>query len=338
MKRLPTIAELAAFLRITPEQFLAAFKIEGPALISFSGGRTSAFMLACHVVAHGGTLPAHVYVCFANTGKEREETLRFVHECQTRWGVPIRWLEVKARPMGKEGRRTPAAERFEEVGFNSASRNGEPLRTVIRRKQFLPNVAMRFCTIETKIRVMQKFMQAQGYKTWLNAVGLRADELRRIAKGDARNEAKKDPFVTCWPLLKAGVTRRDVWRFWLGENADPKNLIYPLPQGFDLGLYPYEGNCDGCFLKGRDILTHQERERPGYLDWWIETEDLYRGKTRQPEMSNFSQRFTYADLKRDAEVSDLLIPLNWRSIEFDAECGVSGTDTRIRCGARKEAA
>jgi hypothetical protein len=63
------------------------YLIEGPALISFSGGRTSGYMLWQILDAHGGTLPDDVHVCFANTGKEREETLRFVHECETRWGV-----------------------------------------------------------------------------------------------------------------------------------------------------------------------------------------------------------------------------------------------------------
>jgi 3'-phosphoadenosine 5'-phosphosulfate sulfotransferase (PAPS reductase)/FAD synthetase len=312
------------------------YRIDGPALISFSGGRTSAYMLWHILDAHDGQLPDDVHVCFANTGKEREETLRFVHECGSRWGVHIRWLEVRERPSGSEGRATPAAERFEEVGYNSASRNGEPLLIAIRRKKMAPNAAMRFCTIEAKIRVMQHFMKAHGYKHYLNAVGLRADEIRRIAKGQKRNDEGRDPFTTVWPMLKAGVTARDVWSWWLGSNSDPKNLTEPLPRGFDLGLYPYEGNCDACFLKGRDVLMHQERERPGTLDWWIDVEQwlLSSGMRRKPEMSRFNIIYSYADLKKDVERQPLLVPLNWRELEFDAECGVGGTDATIRCGAR----
>lgn len=33
-------------------------------------------MLFQHLWAHGGVLPSGVWVTFANTGKEREETLR----------------------------------------------------------------------------------------------------------------------------------------------------------------------------------------------------------------------------------------------------------------------
>ena len=58
---------------------MSEYRVEGPALISFSGGRTSGFMLWHILDAYDGKLPDDVHVCFANTGKEREETLRFVH-------------------------------------------------------------------------------------------------------------------------------------------------------------------------------------------------------------------------------------------------------------------
>lgn len=313
------------------------FFIKGPALISFSGGRTSALMLFLILWAHGGQLPPEVYVCFANTGKEREETLRFVYEVGRRLRVEIHWLEWKDRPRGQAGRKTPAAARFDEVGFNSASRNGEPFRAVIERKKFLPNAVTRFCTAELKIDVMKQFMLSRGQKAWTNAIGLRADEIRRIAKQQKRNDEGRERFETIWPLLKAKITSRDVWKFWLGGNADPKNLTEALPQGFDLGLYPYEGNCDGCFLKGREILAYQERERPGYLDWWIKAEARATELGAKPDGARFVTEFAYSDLKAEVERSPLLIPVDWRKLEFDAECGVSGTDARIRCGSRRAA-
>jgi len=51
------------------------YLITEPTCISFSGGRTSAYMLYQVLQAHGGTMPDDGIVCFANTGKEEEATL-----------------------------------------------------------------------------------------------------------------------------------------------------------------------------------------------------------------------------------------------------------------------
>ena len=107
------------------------FRCDGPTVISFSGGRTSGLMLRRTLDAHGGTLPPDVYVVFANTGRERVETLRFVADCAQQWSVPVRWIE---RDWSR-----PAAERWREVEYNTASRNGEPFAQLIASKQFLPN-------------------------------------------------------------------------------------------------------------------------------------------------------------------------------------------------------
>jgi hypothetical protein len=64
------------------------FKIIEPTVISFSGGRTSAYMLWRILESNNG-LPEEAIVIFANTGKEDEETLKFVKNCSVNWNVPI---------------------------------------------------------------------------------------------------------------------------------------------------------------------------------------------------------------------------------------------------------
>lgn len=71
------------------------FKIEGPAVISFSGGRTSGRMLCEIASAYGGSLPPLIKTVFNNTGLEREETLAFVERCSQRWDIPVNWLEYR---------------------------------------------------------------------------------------------------------------------------------------------------------------------------------------------------------------------------------------------------
>ena len=114
------------------------YDILEPTVISFSGGRTSAFML--HKVllnGGGGQLPSQAIVCFANTGKEDEATLEFVYQCEQNWNIPIVWLEY----CNEEPK-------FKIVDFKTASRNGEPFAAMIEKKKFLPNSVMRFCTTE----------------------------------------------------------------------------------------------------------------------------------------------------------------------------------------------
>lgn len=283
------------------------FLITGPALVSFSGGRTSAYMLWRILQAHGGTLPDDVVVAFANTGKEREETLRFVHECSSRWGVRVRWVEW--RPPNS----------FEEVGFNSADREGKWFAELIRRKQYLPNSQMRYCTSKLKIEPMKNFMLSLGYARWLNPVGLRHDEGYRVLTQIARNDSGKECFTASMPLADAGITKPDVKRFWLGAGARFPSA--DLPQGFDLGLYDYEGNCDLCFLKGRGKRARIIRENPEAWRWWSEIEAS--AKTRMPSGARFDADESVAQLVAAVAAQPLLIDDDLLDDEHDAECGLT---------------
>ncbi len=246
------------------------FKITGPAAISFSGGRTSGLMLYRILEAHGGTLPEDVKVLYENTGKEREETLDFVERCSQEWGVPIVWLEYRyegshRRPLdGTEtGRRkTPGKHTFTVVDYATASRNGEPFEAVITARGMLPNVVMRFCTVEMKIRTSQRYLKSLGWDYWTNCIGFRADEPHRVAKlMNSNRHTNEDPVA---PLAKAGITQADVMEFWKS-------------QPFDLQLQPHEGNCDLCFLKGTGKLETILRAKTELADWWIAMEKKIPG-------------------------------------------------------------
>jgi 3'-phosphoadenosine 5'-phosphosulfate sulfotransferase (PAPS reductase)/FAD synthetase len=114
------------------------FKINEPTCISFSGGRSSAYMLYKVLDAGGGQLPSEAVVCFANTGKEEEATLEFVNECSKRWNVPISWLEY----VEVDGEHS-----FKVVDYQTASRNGEPFEEIIKHfDNALPNGRARYCS------------------------------------------------------------------------------------------------------------------------------------------------------------------------------------------------
>lgn len=278
------------------------YRIEGPALISFSGGRTSAYMLYQILQAHGGTLPDNIVVAFANTGKEREETLRFVYECGSRWNVKIHWVEWRrGKPI------------YEEVGFNSASRNGEPFAELIKAKQRLPNGFERWCTEYLKVKIMFALVfDKLGVKPgeFVEVIGLRDDEFMRLARG--MEAAEKHGRRVSYPLAKAKITKRDIWKFWLGDNIDPKNPKTPLPQGFDLGLHPWEGNCTLCFQKGKGIRKRIIRENPAEPTWWINQEVSQSGL--------FDKRDLVSELVAQVKASPSFFDAD-DDMEYDVECG-----------------
>lgn len=259
------------------------FLVDGPTCISFSGGRTSAYMLRLVLDAHGGELPSDAVVCFANTGKEDEATLRFVQRCSDEWKVPIVWVEY--RPDG-----------FAVVDFESASRNGEPFEALIRKRNYLPNPVTRFCTSELKIRTMHRWLRnnwsALGWDAadleWDQMIGIRADEPRRVAKIRARGHSTETTKETMrLPLADAGVGAMDVHRFW---ESQPFGLELPTYNGRTLA-----GNCDLCFLKPSKQVASLIAERPERAVWWARMESL--ALASKPSGAVFrGDRPTYAEM------------------------------------------
>ena len=292
------------------------FLIEGPALISLSGGRTSADMLR-RILDRG--LQSDVHVLFCNTGKEDDRTLDFVHEIGRHWSVGVRWLQyrrrylpqyrsaevaetarkireafgltfaekpVKAEPVVKLAMESLDIEEpapvddpgFVEVTYETAARTGDkpsaehPFTNLVCMSG-VPNATTRLCTTEMKIRVMKKFMLAQGYEAWTNVVGIRADEPRRVARMRVKPPERWENAV---PLADAGVTVHDVLAYWRTAPFDLQLVNDP-----ELGTY--EGNCDQCMLKSDDKKVRLARERPESLDFWEKVEEA-SGSTFRPRM------------------------------------------------------
>ena len=236
------------------------FIIDEPTCISFSGGRTSAYMLWRVLQAHGGKLPAETMVCFANTGKEDEATLKFVKDCSEKWNVDITWLEYRNNEL-----------KFQVVDFETASRKGEPFEAVIKKKNYLPNMVARFCTVEMKVLTFERYLLSIGWHEWINFIGIRADEPRRMAKINANLSGGSKHLERKMPLSMDGVTSKQVGEFWKLQD-------------FDLGLpsingKTFHGNCDLCFLKGERQIISLIAEKPERAIWWASMEGSLNAKT-----------------------------------------------------------
>ena len=240
----------------------SVYYINEPTCISFSGGRTSAFMLHKVLEAHDGDLPEFAKVTFANTGKEMPQTLDFVRDCGENWGVDIAWLERFSR-KSREDEKNKYVYETKVVDYTSASRNGEPFAQLIKTLGRTPSPVVRLCTFQLKIKAISEYLidVCDFEKPYTTFIGIRGDEVRRASK---MNDTILDGQERYLPLYLDGITAKDVGGFWSNNNFD---LNLPNHNGVnDLG------NCDLCFLKGYKIRQSIIREKPELADWWIEQE------------------------------------------------------------------
>lgn len=245
-------------------------------LISFSGGRTSAYMTKRLLDERGRG--EHTVVVFANTGQEHEETLRFVDRCDREFGFGVVWIEALVRPeMG-------AGTGAKVVSFESAARNGEPLEAVIA-KHGIPNRNSPHCTRGTKTRPIQAYAKSMGWATgtYDTAIGIRADEADRVSAAAATGRI-------VYPPLRWGVTKAQVLKWWRA-------------QAFDLGIPEHLGNCTWCWKKSRRKLLTLAAEAPEVFDFPARMEAAYPfiGAGEGPHRF-FRDNWTTLDLKARARL------------------------------------
>lgn len=205
-------------------------------LISFSGGRTSAMMTKYLIDKKSDDYD--FTVVFANTGHEKEATLKFVKQCDDIFGFNTIWVEAITNPAFKKG--VSAKIVCFETAYRNYKKNGvDPFEAVIA-KHGITNMDYPNCSREMKGYTIRAYMRdfcgfkKKSYKT---ALGIRSDEPKRLDWA----KAKKEKLMYLAEL--GNVTKFDVNEFW-------SNQI------FDLEIKSYEGNCILCWKKSdRKIFT-----------------------------------------------------------------------------------
>mgnify|MGYP003658411350 CR=1 FL=1 len=215
---------------------------------TFSGGRTSAFMGLMLK-----DLPKYKdfkkLFIFANTGKEKEETLEFIDKCDKEWDLNVVWVEAK---INKE---KGVGTTYKIVDFKTASRNGEPFEDMLN-KYPMPTPFASNCTRELKLAPINKYIKTLGIDEVTTALGIRYDERHRKS-----NTAEEQNIV--YPLCDDLKVDSKFIRDWWARQC------------FDLKLKDYEGNCDLCFKKSVRKRLTLIKEDPNVAAWWLEMENKY---------------------------------------------------------------
>ena len=215
---------------------------------TFSGGRTSAFMGQFLKLYKKYKDFDKLYV-FANTGKEKEETLEFINKCDKEWNLGVVWLEAKINK--EKGKGTD----YKVVDYKTASRKGEPFEEMLKSYP-MPNNFASNCTRELKDSPIKKYVKSLGYKEVITAMGIRYDERHRKS-----NTAKQQNII--YPLCDDTRVDSNFIRRWWDTQC------------FDLELKDYEGNCDLCFKKSLRKRLTLIKQNPNIAEWWLDMEEKY---------------------------------------------------------------
>ena len=244
-------------------------------LISFSGGRTSAYMTKRILDARRANV--EYLVVFANTGQEHERTLAFVDRCDREWNLGVVWVEA----VTHEGRVGCTHKR---VTFETASRDGAPFEAVIA-KYGIPNKTYPHCNRELKLAPIHDFAESYGWEpgSYDTAIGIRADE------ADRQNVNAKKLRLT-YPLIKFGAKKPEILGWWRR-------------QPFDLYVPEHMGNCVWCWKKSLRKQLTLAKQTPEAFDFPARMEAQYpfngANGDGQPRRF-FRQHWTTLDLKAKA--------------------------------------
>ena len=194
--------------------------------------------------------PNHnIIYAMANTSKEREESLRFMNECDKHFKLNITWIEAEINQEKRKGTD------FKITTFKDLKRNGELFEDGIK-KYGIPSKINKWCNRELKLVPLKKYCDSIfGKKNYSIAVGLRADEMDRVMASFKENNV-------FYPLLDNGITTRDRNRFWKDQ---PIQITIPA----------FKGNCDLCFEKSNRKLITTIIEEPNIIDWWDDMINKY---------------------------------------------------------------
>jgi hypothetical protein len=230
-------------------------------LISFSGGRTSAYMTHLMLKELNYQDKYNIQVVFANTGKEHEGTLEFVERCSKEWGIDIVWIESTHKNDQGDLHSTKGWRvGHKVVDFKTASRNGEPFEEMMSVLG-IPCSAAPFCSDQLKRKSIESYLKEIGFKKFYKAIGIRSDEIDRV------NEKYKEKRILYPLITDKATTKVDIKQWWKNNT-------------FDLSIPENLGNCDVCWKKSFSVLASIAKDEPSRFDWWEDQKEKYKDKSR----------------------------------------------------------
>lgn len=219
-------------------------------VISFSGGKSSAFMAKWMLENKRHEYDA-VITLFANTGQEHERTLEFVDRCDKAFNLNLVWVEA----VTHHGERRGCTHKV--TNFADADRSGSVYSDMVS-KYGIPNKKYPHCTRELKLNPIKSYLRSIGWKKgeYDTAIGLRGDEVHRISSSVGEERI-------LYPLMEyINVDKQFINDWWSKQD-------------FTLDLPEHLGNCTWCWKKSDKKLARVYRDDPNIFNVPLALEKRY---------------------------------------------------------------
>lgn len=180
--------------------------------------------------------------------------------------------------------------------YTNAKANGSVgFEALVNTRKSMPNRMKRICTVDLKVLTAKRYLRSLGVQTFENYIGFRVDEPQRVVRF---SEQFKKVF-TKFPLYDRGITKEMVNQFWLTKS-------------YNLEIPSILGNCDLCFLKGKDNLIKIMALYPELAEKWIKAEEGKKG--------TFIQGVSYKELLKIAKSQFTLFELDKALPAYSCSC------------------
>ena len=169
---------------------------------------------------------------------------------------------------------------------------GETFEQIIKKRKFIPNKMVRFCTTEMKIKPIAEFCRNEIKEIVLTRLGIRYDEENRVNyentdfkfhNGHSKNGRNK--WITEkyreleYPLVDSKISHYHIY-------------LWSLESGLS---FPEDSNCVGCFHKPAQQLRKNFDDEPLKMQWFAEQETKNK---------RWKQEISYNDIKKIGLQSD----------------------------------
>ncbi|WP_098715149.1 phosphoadenosine phosphosulfate reductase family protein [Acinetobacter baumannii] len=220
-------------------------------VISFSGGRTSAYLV------HLFKSDPDAHFVFMDTGAEHPATYQFIKDIVKHWGIDLVCLRTVVNPeMGKGCG-------YKVVGIDDLKQDLKPWEEMLS-KYGAPAYDIPYCTARMKTEPFEKYCnETFGKNQFERWIGIRFDEPKRLPI-----EVLEKLNL---PIHARAAHQKSGFRY-LAEICDLEKdqiLDWWELQPFDLAITEHLGNCVFCIKKHLNKVALAAKDEPEMAAKWI---------------------------------------------------------------------